>query len=241
LNFTPICYKGPFLYNQQLSLYSVINKDNVQIIKIFDDEIDNSTIDCEVTHIDGRPSMEVIKEFADTLPISKDAGVRFNSALSGLKFTEGGDLVKSSRISFTFRKKLPEKPSIEYSLKCSNNNLIKFIRKWKIESGIYNTFDTSKDYWNTFCLLNENITLPNYEFYPGLISKVYDQSNIREGEKVYQSLMAKFFILSDKKIGVVVIPSVYPSDFDLVNQMFELQRGFNILEDRGVEKVSKCF
>ena len=92
-------------------MYSIINKDDVQIIKIFDDEIDNSTIDCEVTHIDGRPSMEVIKEFADTLPNSKDAGVRFNSALSVLKFDERGILIKSSRISFTYRTKLPEKSS----------------------------------------------------------------------------------------------------------------------------------
>ncbi|RIA95850.1 hypothetical protein C1645_733729 [Glomus cerebriforme] len=237
LNFNPLCYKGLFLYSQQLSLYSVINKDGMQIIKIFDDEIDNSTIDCEVTHIDGRSSMEVIKEFADTLPNSKDAGVRFNSALSGLKFTDGGNLIKTSRTSFTLRIQLPKKSSIEYSLVCKNNTSTKLTREWKIESAIYNMFNTSKDYWNKFCLINENIPLPINEFNLNggkMISKVY---NIREGKMVYQSLMAKFFILNNKKIGVVVIPNIFPSDMDLVNQMFELQRGFNILEERGIRKL----
>ena len=81
LRFFPLCYQK-FIYSQQLSLYSVINKEGVQIIKIFDDEIDSNNVDCEVTHIDGRSSMEVIKEFADTTTVSRDAGARFNFALS---------------------------------------------------------------------------------------------------------------------------------------------------------------
>ncbi|PKK71588.1 hypothetical protein RhiirC2_849069, partial [Rhizophagus irregularis] len=60
LSFYPFCY-FIFTYNQQLSLYSTIINDK-QVIKIFADEIDKNTIDCEVTHIDGRPSIEVIKE-----------------------------------------------------------------------------------------------------------------------------------------------------------------------------------
>ena len=63
LSFNATCYSKQFAFSQQLALYSVINKDNVQIIKIFDDEIDSSTVDCEVTHIDGKPSIEVIREF----------------------------------------------------------------------------------------------------------------------------------------------------------------------------------
>ena len=77
LNFFPTCYTW-FGFGQRLLLYSVINKDGAQIIKIFDDKADNSTIDCEVTHIDGRPSMEVINEYADRVYISRDTGVRLN-------------------------------------------------------------------------------------------------------------------------------------------------------------------
>ena len=57
---------------------------------------------------------------------------------------------------------------------------------------------------------------------------------------VHQSLIANFLILSDNRTGVVVITSEHPSDKDFVNQMFEIQNGLNILEDRGVQKVSIC-
>ncbi|CAI2164566.1 19519_t:CDS:2 [Funneliformis geosporum] len=202
LNFISLCYNH-FIFKQQLYLYSVINKDDIQIIKIFDDEIDHSTVDCEVTHIDGRPSMEVIKEFADTINKSKDAGARFNIALTALKINEnGGHNISSSK--FTIRNSLPEKSSIDYSLVCANGTKTNFTRKWKIESKFYNIFNSTDDYWN----------------------KLF-----------YNSLTATFFILSDNKTGVVVIPNVMPSDSDFVNQMFELQKGFKLLEDKGVQKL----
>ncbi|CAI2189274.1 12222_t:CDS:2, partial [Funneliformis geosporum] len=136
LRFLPLCYLR-FLYSQQLSLYSVINKDKVQIIKVYDDEIDNNNVDCEVTHIDGRPSMEVIKEFADmSIDLSKDSGARFNSALAALRINEIGDRIISSE-QFTLRVILPEKSSIEYSLVCANDVTTTFTREWKIVSKFY--------------------------------------------------------------------------------------------------------
>ncbi|GBB96302.1 hypothetical protein RclHR1_02720017 [Rhizophagus clarus] len=227
LGFEPYCY-NIFTYKQQLSLYSVINNDK-QIIKIFDDEIDKNTIDCEVTHIDGRPSLEVIKEFANTIPISRDSGVRFNDALSRTGFTENGDLIKHSG-SFTNRGQLPENSSVEYSLKCANNTSKKFKRGWKIRPQYSNTFNTSKDYWNTFCLLNNNITSSNDD----AAQKTY---NLSECKMVYKTLISKFFILSDNKTGVVVISEVDPSDDDFVKEMFELQNGFNLLENNGIKKL----
>ena len=137
------CY-NTFNFDQQLSLYSVINKDDVQIIKIFDDRIDDSTIDCEVTHIDGRPSMEVIKEFTDLLDISRDAGVRFNSALAAVRFNDSDKLVEMPFImdSFTFRNlEVPNKLSVEYSLICKNNTSTKLTREWKITLVFYNLFE----------------------------------------------------------------------------------------------------
>ncbi|CAI2199456.1 6110_t:CDS:2, partial [Funneliformis geosporum] len=53
----------------------------------------------------------------------------------------------------------------------------------------------------------------------------------------YGTLMATFYILSDNKTGVVVIPNVIPSDNDMINQLFELQTGLNILEERGVTNL----
>ncbi|CAG8741298.1 16187_t:CDS:2, partial [Funneliformis caledonium] len=156
LRFIPLCYQK-FIYSQQLSLYSVINKEGVQIIKIFDDEIDSNNVDCEVTHIDGRPSMEVIKEFAEErIDVSKDSGVRFNDALASLRINEIGDRIISARM-FTLRNVLPEKSSIEYSLLCANDINTTFTREWKIGSVYYDRFNTTDDFRNAFCLKNEII------------------------------------------------------------------------------------
>jgi hypothetical protein len=232
LSFVPDCYFA-FIYSQQLSLYSVLNNDQ-QIIKIFEDKIDKNTIDCEVTHIDGRPSIKVIEEFADTLPDSRDSGVRFNIALSGVAFTEKGDLIEYPGITFTTRLQLPKNSSVEYSLKCANDTLKKFTREWKIRPVYSNTFNTSKDYWNTFCLKNDSIALSRFN--AGTVPlKTY---NMSESKMVYKTLVSKFFILSDNKTGVVVFSSVLPSDEDFVNEMFEIQNGFNSLKNRGVKKVS---
>ncbi|PKY55913.1 hypothetical protein RhiirA4_548981, partial [Rhizophagus irregularis] len=207
LSFYPTCY-FIFTYNQQLSLYSTVINDK-QVIKIFADEIDKNTIDCEVTHIDGRPSIEVIKEFADTLSISRDSGVRFNFALSGVTFNENGDLIESPGSdklpgSFTFRQQLPKQSSVEYSLKCANDTSKKFTREWKIRPQVSNTFNTSKDYWNTFCLSNISIGLT---------------------------------LSNPETTGVVVLTSVDPPDSYFVNEMFEIQNGFNSLEKEGVKKL----
>ncbi|RIA97563.1 hypothetical protein C1645_853239 [Glomus cerebriforme] len=232
LGFSSNCYSH-FIYNQQLALYSVINNDK-QIIKIFDDKLDSSTIDCEVTQIDGRSPIEVIKEFGDTLRISRDSGVRFNIALSGLKFDDSGKLLRLSDLpSFGLRNQLPEKSSIEYSIKCANDTSKKFTREWNILSPFYNAFNTSKDYWNTFCISNENITATKPIIYKET-PKIY---NLSESEMIHNSLSTKFFILNDNKTGVVVVQNVGLSDDDTIDQMFEIVNGFDLLENRGVKKL----
>jgi hypothetical protein len=65
--------------------------------------------------------------------------------------------------------------------------------------------------------------------------KIY---NMSECKMVYKTTIAKFFILSDNKTGVVVLTSVDPPDSYFVNEMFEIQNGFNSLEKEGVKKVS---
>lgn len=130
------------------------------------------------------------------------------------------------------RSQLPKKSSVEYSLKCANDTSKNFTREWKISPLLSNTFNTSKDYWNTFCLFNNNITL-KLSTAEIVSPKTYKMS---ECEMVYKTPIAKFFILSDNKTGVIVLTSV--GDENFVNEMFELQNGFNSLENRGVKKVS---
>ncbi|CAG8701128.1 7973_t:CDS:2, partial [Funneliformis caledonium] len=236
LEFSPECYLSTFKYSQQLSLYSVINEDDVQIIKIFDDEIDGGNIDCEVTHIDGRPSMEVIQEFADTmLSNSKDAGVRFNLALAALRINEMGyKSISDYSNQFTLRYSLPEKSSIEYSLICANDVKTKFVREWKIGSPYYDRFNTSEEFRDAFCILKDIPTNLSDKFSKMFDPIIYDES-MSDVELVYNTSMATFYMLSDNKTGVVAIPTVYPSDW--IDQTFKLQTGFSLLEERGVTKL----
>ncbi|CAG8556644.1 1786_t:CDS:2 [Funneliformis caledonium] len=210
--FYPLCYMTAFDYN-------------------------NSHIDCEVTHIDGRPSMEVIKEFADTvINLSKDAGVRFNEALVALKNNNNGDRIISASI-FTSRigySLLPEKSSIEYTLVCANDVKTKFVREWKIGSLYYDRFNTSEDFRNEFC--QEIPTILSDEISKMYEPKIYNQP-MSDVELVHVTIMASFYILSDNKTGVVVIPTVMTPEDEIVNEMFELQIGFDLLEDRGVTKI----
>ncbi|GBC06525.1 hypothetical protein RclHR1_00690015 [Rhizophagus clarus] len=234
LGFMQSCY-FTFSYDQQLSLYSVVNN-NEQIIKIFEDKKDKNTIDCEVTHIDGKPSIEVIKEYADTLPLSRDSGARFNYALSRVIFDDNGDLVETPG-SFTSRRNLPNNSSVEYSLKCANDASKNFTREWKVTPKtpiMFNMFNTSKDYWDTFCLINDNITVPssNATNVKAVTQKIY---NVTEAKMVYKTSISEFFILSDKKTGVFVLSSVSAPDF--VDELFEIQNGFNLLENSGIKKL----
>ena len=64
-------------------------------------------------------------------------------------------------------------------------------------------------------------------------SKIY---SMRECEMVHQTLISKFLVLSDNKTGVVVITTETLPDF--IDEIFELEHGFNTLEDRGIQKVS---
>ena len=58
---------------------------------------------------------------------------------------------------------------------------------------------------------------------------------MQESVPVYNSSLINFFILSDNKTGVVVITS---ENLRFTDELFELQHGFSLLEDKGVQKVS---
>ena len=149
-----------------------------------------------------------------------------------------GSLINSyyDRVGFAYRNQLPNKSSIEYSLVCANDTSTKFTREWKIGSPYYHAFNTSNDYWNTFCL-NKNITsLPDQE--ENISGNDLKPNNMQESVLVYNSPLVNFFILSDNKTGVVAMQSVGDEHTDMVDEMFNLQHGFKLLEDMGVQKVS---
>src|SRR2546421_239674 len=99
-------------------------------------------------------------------------------------------LVETSRETFTFRiTEIPEKSSVEYSIICANNTSTKFTREWKITTHYYNVFETSKDYWDIFCLSTEPLSI--FPIVRENKPKVY---SMHECDMVYQTSIAKFFI-----------------------------------------------
>ncbi|CAG8594006.1 9415_t:CDS:2, partial [Funneliformis mosseae] len=99
--FIPNCYFEQFLFEQGLSLYSVVKSDDKQVIKIFNVLIISSLIDYEVTHIDSQLALSFITSFANSqIGESKDLNVRFNLALTLLTLKdEQVKLVKSGKIA----------------------------------------------------------------------------------------------------------------------------------------------
>ncbi|CAG8839427.1 45754_t:CDS:2, partial [Gigaspora margarita] len=119
-----ICYQN-FIYDQNLTLYSVITTDNENKQKqVFDDKLDPSNNDCEATEIDGKPALQAIIDFAnDNIIYSKDLGVRFNMALAP-------SIGIFSQL-FTLRKDLPETSNVTYNLKCLGKSYT-LTRKWSV-------------------------------------------------------------------------------------------------------------
>ncbi|CAG8738177.1 21927_t:CDS:2, partial [Cetraspora pellucida] len=147
-NFKTNCFTT-FAFFSNFTLYSAIGTNGTQIIKVRNDTIDPSNNKCEVTHIDGVQAFQVISEFArDSVFISRDLGVRFNSAL---------DLVDVEN-SFSYRIDLPPTSNITYRLNCSNS--IKDVNRIWIAMSlpeILSEFKDSKTFFTNRC----NITTTN--------------------------------------------------------------------------------
>ncbi|CAG8718502.1 17394_t:CDS:2, partial [Dentiscutata heterogama] len=140
--FSSDCFAA-FAFYTNMTFYSVVDNGE-QKIKVFNDTIDPSNIDCEVTHIDGQQAFKVISEFAkDSIYGSRDLGVRFNIALDH-PYVE---------TSFAIRHEIPEKPDIIYTLKCDNTNLFDVKRNWNAFTGrtYLNKFNDSKSYFDSIC------------------------------------------------------------------------------------------
>ncbi|KAF0505751.1 peptidase s41 family protein [Gigaspora margarita] len=233
LFFFSNCYNQIFTFDQGLSLYSIIKPDGKQAIKIFNDVIDSSLIDCEVVTIDSRPAMEVLTEFAnDKTFSSKDLGVRFNSLLSSLSLENNNIRASSFTQQFTKSRILPEKPSISYGLTC-NGSSSTIERSWKITSDFYNNFTDSNSYWNNFCAATTTPSLfdPFNDF--GDYSKTYDNM-ISKAQMVFNGTSSRFYM--QNQTGIALISTSEPT-VNAQEQMKQILQGFNKLNEMGAKKI----
>ncbi|CAG8604385.1 6638_t:CDS:2, partial [Dentiscutata heterogama] len=233
LFFFSNCYNQIFTFDQGLSLYSIIKPDGKQAIKIFNDVIDSSLIDCEVVKIDSRPAMEVLIEFANEKTFSsKDLGVRFNSVISSISLENNNIRVSPLTQQFTKSRILPEKPSISYVLTC-NGSTSTIERFWKITSDFYDNFTDSNSYWNNFCAATTTPTLfdPFNDF--GDYSKTYD-TMLSKAQIVFNGTSSRFYM--QNQTGIVLI-SIFETTVGEQEQMKDILQGFNKLNEMGAKKI----
>lgn len=170
--------------------------------KIFNDTLDSSNNDCEVTEIGGKPALQVIIDFANNnISQSKDLGVRFNMALApstGL-FSQ----------KFTLRNDLPETSSITYKLTCPKKKSFRLVREWNI------TYDDGFGLFNNFCLEQNAISsdkrskITSSDEVTELISSSDDKKQKFAHAKLVYDGSATCYVLDnnvskDNKVGIVV-------------------------------------
>ncbi|CAG8615068.1 4271_t:CDS:2 [Funneliformis mosseae] len=249
--FIPNCYFEQFLFEQGLSLYSVVKSDDKQVIKIFNDSIIPSLTDCEVTHIDSQPALSFITSFANSqIGESKDLNVRFNLALASLTLEGGFIQLSSDSEQFTKRDVLPEKESVEYNVICYGERY-NFTREWMVrikEQEFLEAFTDSKSYWNSFCANNNNLkvnTLPKnvkIKKENSLIFNQFESLMLRDEQVklVKSGKIAQFYIITSVEsgaFGVVVISTVDTEKNENELVIDELLEGFRILINAGVKKL----
>ncbi|KAI1309988.1 hypothetical protein EDD11_003937 [Mortierella claussenii] len=116
-NYIAYCYRH-YLYIQPFELYAPVI-DNIQTVRILQDNSNNGFEDCQVVTIDGVDALDAIQDWVDVhSAVSKDRGVRLNKALSAMNFnTETNQWTLLSGL-FTTRASLPERQTMVYYIKC---------------------------------------------------------------------------------------------------------------------------
>ncbi|KAF8931508.1 hypothetical protein BGZ58_007586 [Dissophora ornata] len=121
--YKSMCYQQ-FMFIQPMSTYGVFEEGRQQVkvgmvLNKLDPRLSSALVDCEVTHIDGRPAFDVIRDFARTKPYSKDQGVRINKSFSYLGHDKtGSPYDRYSLGTFAQRTAIPSNATIEYRINC---------------------------------------------------------------------------------------------------------------------------
>ncbi|CAG8569274.1 18751_t:CDS:2 [Acaulospora morrowiae] len=243
-NFFPYCYKN-FIYFQGINLYSTVNTNGQQSIKVWKDFIDDSNSECDVLLIDDIPAVQAIKQYArENIGIVRDLGVRFNMALTAPS-ADGTSLFNF----FTRRHFLPLSDKITYTLKC-NGVTKKVVRTWTAcgAASALESVTSAEKYWVQNCapLAGQSKTRASHS--RKLFGKPTSQRRktstnniceiispdvpspikLRHGQLLHESNSAKFYYLPEKNTGVMTLSEVKDSNFT---------EGFQKFIDKGVKKV----
>ncbi|CAG8480980.1 10540_t:CDS:2 [Racocetra fulgida] len=182
---------------------------------VFDDTIDPNTIDCQVTHIDDKPAIDVITEFArNNISNSRDLNVRFNTALASLAFGNMDFLVYGQL--FSLRQKLPTDPTISYTLNC-NDKIFNITREWIVP--VYG----SKEFYPIFT---------KYK------SSYINETSVGNASLIFDAIFSRFYTLQD--FGVVLFSTEDTTGLntdEVIRFLTDMIVGFKLLADKGITKI----
>ncbi|RIB18174.1 hypothetical protein C2G38_2037126 [Gigaspora rosea] len=240
--FYTACFEA-FTFDQQFSMYSIVRDDGTQQIKVFNDSINKNNIDCQVTHIDDEPAMDVIVKFAnESIRTSRDLGVRFNNALASLTLQGGKIRLNSYSQQFTNRVLLPKNPTISYTLDC-DGKINKITRGWKITArneSIFNNFTDSTSYWSNVCMKLSLQASSGLSYESKRELDEYEPI-LEEGKLIINAHIIRFYTLRD--FGVVVISTesiddkFVTNDLLLMDLLSTINQGFQSFVNMGIKKV----
>ncbi|KAF9364946.1 hypothetical protein BGX34_011987 [Mortierella sp. NVP85] len=143
-------------FAQPITLYAPVVNGKQDVRVYYADEnnknVPKNIVDCVVTAIDGEPALQAIQKFTDrTSGVSKDPGVRLNDAFASTVWNEEWAITPGG---FARRWEVPEKDSVEYTLKCgSKTSKVKL--PWIVRPNgrfEHGAFHDTASYWETQCL-----------------------------------------------------------------------------------------
>ncbi|KAG0246491.1 hypothetical protein B0O80DRAFT_84754 [Mortierella sp. GBAus27b] len=248
--YAPQCYTSYF-FIQPLTLYApVVN--GRQTIRVFEDETKSGLEGCEVLKINGRNARSEIQAFADKhTGFSKDAGVRFNYALSNKMYWTWAKIWLDAPGMFSLRRFLPDTPFIQYTLKCQDEKTHEVRGDWIVLPHVEpNTFTDRATFVSNFCARSKEDAKPKEPKQSGervepnpwtnLLAAMYE---FRHGSKPDSSLKdlpgakqvdgdntAAYQLKSQPHVGVLVVPSM---DYQSKTEIPAVQRYMKKLADNG--------
>ncbi|KAG0093480.1 hypothetical protein BGZ93_007862, partial [Podila epicladia] len=151
VNYRPTCYNA-YVFRIAYSFYSPI-VNGKQSVRVYKDYSSRGHEECEVVTINGQDAYTFIQAWADkNTGYSKDAGVRFNYAMSNQEYSPE-HWAWSERIgSFSIRTALPDGPTLNLQLNCGNNGTVTSSLNWVVANGpAQGTYSNKATYLNNVC------------------------------------------------------------------------------------------
>ncbi|KAF9979333.1 hypothetical protein BGZ73_000027 [Actinomortierella ambigua] len=189
VTYAPQCYNS-FIFMQPLYLYApVVN--GKQSIRVYKDRTNAGLEDCEVLTINGHSARNAIQAHADKhTGFSKDAGVRFNFALTSHTYWPEAKLWLDTPGMFSLRPRLPETPFIDYVLQCKDRKIRRVRGEWDIlPLADPDTFTDRETFVSNLCAHSKNQQKNN-----NASSKQNGPSSSKAKATVMTDLMAALYL-----------------------------------------------